>query len=401
MFYETLKLAIQAIIRNALRSFLTLLGIVIGVSAVIAMVTIGNGTTAKVEADMAKLGSNLLFVRPGQFGPGRSSAQAKSFDAHDIAELRNQLKGAKAVAPVSRETATVIFGSENRSVPIAGTDNDYFITQDLELQEGRRFLEGEIRSGRAICLIGETTREELFGSLSPVGQRIRINKVSCEIIGLLEEKGESSMGVDQDDIVLMPLRTYQRRIAGNTDIGTIYVSAKDGIDTAKVQADIERLLRERRKVGPREDDDFAVADMKQIASTQTQTTNILTMLLGAVAGVSLLVGGIGIMNIMLVSVTERTREIGIRLAIGAQENQVLMQFLVEAVVLSLIGGILGVLLGLGLAGVASRAMDIPFMLDPNIIVLAFGFSVVVGVVFGYFPARQAARMNPIEALRHE
>jgi ABC-type antimicrobial peptide transport system permease subunit len=401
MFFETLKLAVQAIRRNALRSFLTLLGIVIGVGAVIAMVTIGNGTTAKVEADMAKLGSNLLFVRPGQFGPGRSSATARPFNARDLVALRSQLRGVKAVAPVARGSATVVYGSENRTVPITGTDNAYFITQDLGLREGRMFLDGELRSGRAACLVGETVREELFGAVSPVGRNIRVGNVSCEVIGLLEEKGQSSFGTDQDDIVLMPLRTYHRRIAGNSDIGILYVSANDNVRTSKVQADIERLLRERRNITPGKEDDFGVADMKQIAATQTATTTILTILLGAVAGVSLLVGGIGIMNIMLVSVTERTREIGIRLAIGAQESQVLMQFLVEAVVLSLIGGVIGVALGLGLAAVASSAMKIPFILDPTIVLVAFGFSALVGIVFGYFPARRAARMNPIEALRHE
>lgn len=401
MFGETLKLAIQAIRRNALRSFLTLLGIVIGVGAVIAMVTIGNGTTAKVEADMAKLGSNLLFIRPGQFGPGRSSATAKPFNSRDVAAFRSQLNGIKAVAPVARGSATVVFGSENRSVPITGTDNSYFVTQDLGLQEGRQFLEGELRSGRAVCLIGETVRNELFGSTSPISRNIRVSNVSCEVIGLLEEKGQSSFGTDQDDIILMPLRTYQRRVAGNSDIGLLYVSADDNAETAKIQADIERLLRERRNISPGEDDNFGVADMKQIAATQTATTTILTVLLGAVAGVSLLVGGIGIMNIMLVSVTERTREIGIRLAIGAQESQVLLQFLVEAVVLSLIGGVLGVALGLGLAALVSTGMNIPFILDPVIVLVAFGFSALVGIVFGYFPARRAARMNPIEALRHE
>jgi ABC-type antimicrobial peptide transport system permease subunit len=401
MLYETLKLAIQAIRRNALRSFLTLLGIVIGVAAVIAMVTIGNGTTAKVAADMAKLGSNLLFIRPGQFGPGRSSATAKPFNARDVAALRDQLLGVKAVAPVARGSATIVYGSENRNVQVVGTDNAYFVTQDLTLKQGRQFLEGELRSGRAACLIGETVREELFGSTSPLGQKVRVNKVSCEIIGLLEEKGESSFGTDQDDIVLMPLRTYHRRIAGNTDVGLLFVSADDDARTSKVQADVERLLRERRNIPPGKEDDFGVADMKQIAATQTATTTVLTILLGAVAGVSLLVGGIGIMNIMLVSVTERTREIGIRLAIGAEENQVLMQFLVEAVVLSLIGGSIGVVLGLALAGLASTAMNIPFILDPTIVFIAFGFSALVGIVFGYFPARRAARMNPIEALRHE
>jgi len=401
MFYETLKLAVQAIRRNALRSFLTLLGIVIGVSAVIAMVTIGNGTTAKVAAEMAKLGSNVLFVRPGQFGPGRSSATAKPFNTRDIAELRSQLHGVRAVAPMAQQSVTVVYGSESRNVGTIGTDGSYVVTQDWGLTAGRNFLDGEVRSGRAVCIIGETVHEKLFGSTQAIGKRLRVNNVSCEVIGLLEEKGESGFGTDRDDVVLIPLRTYHRRIAGNTDINTINVSALDGVDTSKVQADIERLLRERRGITEGEEDDFRVADMKQIAETQTATTSILTMLLGAVAGVSLLVGGIGIMNIMLVSVTERTREIGIRLAIGAQESQVLMQFLVEAVVLSLFGGAVGVILGLGLAAAASTGMSIPFVLDPSIVLISFGFSGLIGVVFGYFPARRAAQLNPIEALRHE
>ena len=401
MFYETLKLAVQAIRRNALRSFLTLLGIVIGVSAVIAMVTIGNGTTEKVKEEMAKLGTNVLFIRPGQWGPGRSSATAKPFNARDIAELRSQLNGVKAVAPMGQQSVTVIYGSESRSVGTIGTDTDYIVTQDWGLTAGRNFLDSETRSGRAVCIIGETVHDKLFGSTDPIGRRIRVNNVSCEVIGLLEPKGESGFGTDRDDVILMPLRTYQRRIAGNTDINTINVSAMDGVDTSKVQADIERLLRERRGITSGEEDDFRVADMKQIADTQTATTSILTALLGAVAGVSLLVGGIGIMNIMLVSVTERTREIGIRLAIGAQESQVLMQFLVEAVVLSLFGGMIGVLLGLALAGAASAGMSIPFVLDPSIVVIAFAFSALIGIVFGYFPARRAAQLNPIDALRHE
>jgi ABC-type antimicrobial peptide transport system permease subunit len=365
------------------------------------MVTIGNGTTEKVKIEMAKLGSNVLFIRPGQWGPGRSSATAKPFDARDIAELREQLRGVKAVAPMGQQSVTVVYGSESRSVGIIGTDASYAVTQDWGLTEGRNFLDSETRSGRAICIIGETVHEKLFGSTAAIGKRIRISNVSCEVIGVLEEKGESGFGTDRDDVVLMPIRTYHRRVAGNTDINTINVSALDGVDTSKVQADIERLLRERRGITPGEEDDFRVADMKQIADTQTATTGILTALLGAVAGVSLLVGGIGIMNIMLVSVTERTREIGIRLAIGAQESQVLMQFLVEAVVLSLLGGTVGVILGLALAGAASAGMSIPFVLDPSIVVIAFAFSALIGIVFGYFPARRAAQLNPIEALRHE
>jgi putative ABC transport system permease protein len=401
MVYETVKLALQAILRNALRSFLTVLGIVIGVGAVIAMVTIGNGTTVKVAADLARLGSNLLSVRPGQFGPGRASAEAKPFNVRDLEALKAQLRGVRAVAPASQKAVTVVYGSQNRNTPVTGTENGYFITHDWRLTAGRRFLDGEIRGGRAACIIGDTVREKLFGREEPIGRNIRVNKVSCEVIGLLAAKGQSSFGTDQDDIVIVPLRMFQRRIAGNSDISTIWVSAEDGTDTAKVQADMERLLRERRGVTAGKEDDFSVRDMKQIAQTQTATATLLTGLLAAVAGVSLLVGGIGIMNIMLVSVTERTREIGIRLAIGAVEGQVLMQFLVEAVVLSGLGGLIGIALGLALAGVATRALEVPFVLDPTIVLIAFAFSAIVGVIFGYFPARRAAHLDPIEALRHE
>jgi putative ABC transport system permease protein len=401
MLYETIKLARQAILRNALRSFLTVLGIVIGVGAVIAMVTIGNGTTAKVAEDLSKLGTNLLFVRPGQFGPGRASSDAKPFNARDIEALRAQLTGVQAVAPVAQQQVVAVYGSQNRNTLLVGTDNAYFTTQGWQLQSGRRFFPGEIRGGRAACIVGDTVRRELFGSSDPIGHNLRVGSVSCEVIGVLTAKGQGSFGVDRDDVIIAPLRMFQRRIAGNSDIPRIYVSAKDGVDTAKVQADIERLLRERRGITAGKKDDFSVRDMKEIAETRTATTSVLTGLLGAVAGVSLLVGGIGIMNIMLVSVTERTREIGIRLAIGALETQVLLQFLVEAVVLSLFGGIIGIILGLGLAGVASGALKIPFVFDPTIVVIAFGFSALVGVVFGYFPARRAAHLDPIEALRHE
>jgi putative ABC transport system permease protein len=401
MLFEDVKLAFQAIRRNALRSFLTVLGIVIGVAAVIAMVTIGNGTTAKVTAEVSRLGSNLLFVRPGQFGPGRASTDAKAFNVRDLEALRTQLTGVRAIAPAAQKSFTVIYGGENRITVVTGTDLDYFITQDWTLAAGRQFLEGEIRGGRAVCILGQTVREKLFGHTEAVGQNIRVKNISCEVIGLLEARGQSSMGTDQDDVVLLPLRAFHRRLAGNTDIGTIAISARDGVDTAKVQADVERLLRERRNIGRGQEDDFSVRDMRQLAQTVAGTTAMLTGLLGAVAAVSLLVGGIGIMNIMLVSVTERTREIGIRLAIGALESQVLLQFLVEAVVLSLFGGLLGILLGLGLAWLATSGLQVPFMLDSMIVLVAFGFSALVGVVFGYFPARRAARLDPIEALRHE
>jgi len=401
MLGEAIKLALQAIRRNLLRSLLTVLGIVIGVGAVIAMVTIGNGTTAKVKSDLAKLGTNVLFANPGQFGPGRASADAKAFTAGDVDAIRSQLTGVKAVAPMAQKSVTIVYGTESRITPVLGTDNDYLITQDWPLQSGRQFFDGEIRSGRAACIIGETVRLKLFGREDPRGRSIRVGTVSCEVIGVLTPRGQSTFGTDQDDTVLLPIRAFQRRIAGNTDINRLIISARDGVETAKLQAHIELLLRERRNISAGEEDDFSVRDMKQIAEATAGTTTMLTGLLGAVAAVSLLVGGIGIMNIMLVSVTERTREIGIRLAIGALEHQVLAQFLVEAVVLSLVGGVVGVLIGLALAGLATTALEVPFIVDPKIVMLAFGFSALVGVIFGYFPARRAARLDPIEALRHE
>jgi putative ABC transport system permease protein len=305
------------------------------------------------------------------------------------------------VAPLAQKTATVIYGTENRSTTVIGTSNDYFLTQDWDLSAGRTFLDGEMRGGRAVCIIGETVRSKLFGREAPVGRSLRVGSVACEVIGVLQAKGQSSFGSDQDDVVIMPIRTLHRRLAGNTNISRIFVSAKNGGETAKVQRDIEWLLRERRKIAPGKEDDFSVHDMKQILQATAGTTAMLTGLLGAVAAVSLLVGGIGIMNIMLVSVTERTREIGIRLAIGALESQVLMQFLIEAVALSVFGGILGVILGLSLALLATMALGVPFIVSTGIVLVAFAFAALVGVVFGYFPARRAARLDPIEALRHE
>jgi putative ABC transport system permease protein len=400
MLLEAFKLAMQAIERNVLRSTLTMLGIVIGVAAVIAMVTIGNGTTAQVSNEIARLGSNLLFVAPGQFGPGRVSSEARPFTLRDVAALKADLTGAKAVAPVSQSSQTAIYGGESRLTTVVGTDNDYFISQNWDFANGRQFLEGEISSGSAVCIIGDTVYEELFGRMEGIGERIRVKNMSCEVVGILRAKG-AGMGRDQDDTVVVPIRALQRRITGNTDVNTISISAANSSQTGKLQSEIERLLRERRNLAADQEDDFTVRDMAEMAQALTGTTTLLTALLSAVAAVSLLVGGIGIMNIMLVSVTERTREIGIRLAIGALERQILKQFIVEAVVLSLVGGILGVLVGLGLAWVATTNLDVPFTIDASIIVVAFSFSAMIGVIFGYFPARRAAHLDPIEALRHE
>ncbi|MBL8572073.1 MAG: ABC transporter permease [Hyphomicrobiaceae bacterium] len=401
MLGEAIKLAMQAIRRNALRSFLTVLGVVIGVAAVIAMVTVGNGTAARVQADLAKLGKNMLFVMPGQFGPGRASASARAFSVLDVEAMATQVPNVAAVAPVVQKSVTQVFGNESRTGTVTGTETSFFQIQEWTIVEGRVFNDTEVRAANAVCVIGNTVRTKLLGSEPVLGARIRLNKISCEVIGLLGAKGQNSMGMDQDDVILMPLRTLQRRIVGTTDIGTMLVSAGDGVNTDTVQRDIERLLRERRHIQRGTDDDFSVMDMKQLAQTQAGTMALLTGLLGAVAAVSLLVGGIGIMNIMLVSVTERTREIGIRLAIGALEGQVLTQFLVEAVVLSLFGGLTGILLGLGLAYAATSGLGVPFVVSPGLVAVAFGFSALIGVVFGFFPARRAAHLNPIDALRHE
>ena len=402
MLWEAIKLASTSIRRNALRSVLTLLGIVIGVGAVIAMVTIGTGASQKVQENLAKLGSNMLIVRAGQstFGPG-SNNDARAFEERDVAALKANLSGVRGVAPSAQRNAKVVYGALNYGTTITGTTPDYFIVQDWTLREGRVFTEGEERSGTTVCVIGSTIVTELFGSIDPLGQRLRIGNFACEVIGLLDSKGQSAFGSDQDSVVLLPLRTYHRRLAGNTRISSINISVTEAADIQRVQRDAEDVLRERRRVAPGEDDNFTVRDMTQIANTMAATTSVLTGLLGAVAAVSLLVGGIGIMNIMLVSVTERTREIGIRLAIGALERQVLTQFLVESIVLALFGGIIGIAAGLGIAAAAAVIMEVPFSADPRIIALAFVVSAVIGVVFGYFPARRAARLDPIEALRRE
>ena len=402
MLWETVRLALKSIFRNALRSFLTVLGVVIGVAAVIAMVTVGQGSSDQVTADVEKLGTNILMISPGQgrMGPG-SSTSAQPFDLRDVDRIASEIPLVETAAPMGSSPATVVFGNENYRTQLSATDSRYLVATDWPLSEGRSFNAAEEKAGRAVCILGETVRSELFGSSDPLGEKLRIGSISCEVIGVLESKGASTFGQDQDDVVMLPIRTFQRRIAGNRNVSMIYVAVRDGASTDEAISDIEVLLREIRRIGGGEEDDFNVRDMKQLASMLTGINDVLTGMLSAVAAVSLLVGGIGIMNIMLVSVTERTREIGIRLAVGAQARQVLMQFLVEAVVLSLLGGVLGILLGLGLAAFASRLMSIPFAPDPAVVLLAFAFSAAVGVVFGYFPARAAARMDPIEALRHQ
>lgn len=402
MIWETVRLAIQAIFRNALRSILTVLGIVIGVAAVIAMVTVGQGSSDQVTADVEKLGTNVLMVSPGanQMGPGNASVAAP-LDLKDVDALIDQLSSVRTASPYNQTTLNAVYGAEDARTTVAGTDARYLDVVDWPVVLGRSFLPAEENSGKAVCVIGETVRQNLFGNTNPLGETLRIKSVSCDVIGLLEAKGASSFGTDQDDIVLIPIKAFQRRVTGSSDVSMIYVAAADGVSTDRTLVDIEVLMRERRRIGDGEEDDFAVRDMKQLASMLTGITSVLTGLLSAVAAVSLLVGGIGIMNIMLVSVTERTREIGIRLAVGATANQVLLQFLVEAIVLSMIGGVIGILLGLSLAALAANLMGIPFSPDTIVVATAFLFSAAVGVIFGFFPARNAARLDPIEALRHQ
>ena len=400
MLWNTLLLSLRAITRNVLRSFLTILGVVIGVAAVITMVTLGKGATRSVSDQISSMGSNLLMLRPGQrFGPGADVEP--NFKLADVEAIRAQITSIDAVAPVASLSVTAVYQARNWSTMVTGSTNDHFRAGNWEIVSGRDFTETEERSGQAVCVIGESVRANLFGAQNPVGSDIRIKQFSCEVVGLLKAKGQSAMGSDQDDTVVMPLRTVQRRLTGSQDVSRLTVSVREGasIDAAKEQ--LVLLMRERRNIAENEDDNFRVMDTRQIAETLTGTTRILTMLLGAVAAVSLLVGGIGIMNIMLVSVTERTREIGIRLAIGALEREVLLQFLIEAVVLASLGGLIGLALAAGASMTIARMMGIPYLFDPLTNILSFLFSAAIGVIFGYFPARRAAQLDPIDALRHE
>ena len=402
MFYETVRLALISVRRNVLRSFLTLLGIVIGVAAVIAMITIGSGTTEKVKTDISKLGSNLLVVRSGRPAqPGAPNSTARALEDKDVAALVHGLTGTDAISAASQKQVRVVFGTESLMVAVTGTDTGYFAARDWKVVSGREFSDSEVRNGTGVCLLGETVRQQFFGAGDPEGATVRVGKMSCRVIGLLEPKGFSGFGQDQDNVVLMPLAAYQRRGAGNRDVETIYVAADDVTPTAVVQTRMEDILRQSRHIAPDREDDFAVRDMTQVADAMASATNVMTGMLGAVAAVSLLVGGIGIMNIMLVSVTERTREIGLRLSVGARDLDVLAQFLVEAIVLSIAGGAIGIVLGLGFSYGVSRVMQWSTVVTMQSVVLSFGVAAAIGVFFGFYPARKAAALDPIEALRFE
>ncbi len=404
MILNALLIALREIRRNLTRAFLTVLGVIIGVAAVITMITLGQGTTAAVKAQISNLGSNLIMLRPGMgFGPGASSAGVPNFSQMDATLIAEQVPGVAAVAPMRAASLTTIYRHNARTTQVTGTTPVYFTISKWSIADGRLFTDADLRSGAAVCVIGNTVKRELFGTENPLGARIRIDKAAFEVVGVLAAKGQAGMG-DQDDTLILPLASLQRRLLGHTsaqDVTQISISAADGVDTNGIIADITKLMRSRRNLQPSQDNNFNVFDTRQIAETLSSSTRTMTMLLAAVAGVSLLVGGIGIMNIMLVSVTERTREIGIRLSIGATAHEVLLQFLVEAITLSCIGGLVGVAMAFGLCWTLAQVIQVPFVFNAQINAVAFLFSAAVGVIFGFAPARRAARLDPIEALRHE
>jgi putative ABC transport system permease protein len=402
MLWNTLLLALREIRRNVMRSSLTILGVVIGVAAVIIMVTLGGGASAQITAEIASLGENLLIITPGTSHKSLGvTSSAVPFNLNDAKALDQEISNLTAVSASATKSMRVVYGSNNRSTTVTGTDSAFFKVKNWPVDQGRPFSEADLFAGKPVCILGTIVRDALFGPQNPLGTSIRLGKLSCKVIGILRSKGGWITGMDQDDLLVMPLHAFQRRIAGNRDVSTIYVAVASDKAIAEVKRNIELLMRDRRHLMQNAENDFEVFDLTEIARKAESTHQILTALLGAIATVSLVVGGVGIMNIMLVSVTERTREIGIRLAIGAREKEILMQFLVEAMVLASFGGIVGMVLGLVGSAIAAHFLEIPFIPNLAIVIIAFLFSGAVGVMFGYFPAYKAARLNPIDALRHE
>ena len=402
MIINALLIAIREIRRNLMRSFLTVIGIVIGVAAVVTMVTLGRGATETVKQQISKMGNNLLILRPGQ-GWGWGGSPLFSLD--DVGAVRDQVPGIASVAPFISNNATVVYQDESRTYDVQGTTENYFNIANWKLSLGRFFTDAELAESAPVCVIGETIRKQLFGEgVDPVGSKIRVKNMTLEVIGVTAVKGQGGFGDDMDDNMMTPYTTIIHRLSGRQGgkaFNQVMISGQQGYPTAHIVADVAALMRERRKITANEEDDFNVFDSQQLAEVISSSTKVMTSLLGAVAGVSLLVGGIGIMNIMLVSVTERTREIGIRLAIGARAREVLLQFLVEAVTLSCIGGVTGIALAYGLCDTLASVVGAPFLFDPKINIIAFAFSAAIGILFGFMPARRAASLDPIDALRHE
>jgi putative ABC transport system permease protein len=405
---QTFRVAMRALLRNKLRSFLTALGIVIGVGAVIAMVAIGEGAKARVEAAFASMGSNLLVVMSGStrsggaFG-GFGSMPTLTWD--DLAAIRSEIPSVRAAAAALQASAPIASEDQNWTTNVVGTSPDYFIARNWTVQLGHNLSDSDVETGNKVVVLGTTVVKQLYGENSdPVGQVVRIKGTPFMVIGVMASKGQSPMGQDYDDAALIPQSTFQAKIRGGLQkfvAGAIFVSAHSREQAVRAQTQVANLLRERHHIAPDQEDDFSLRSLSELAAAQQEGTKTLTTLLASIAAVSLLVGGIGIMNIMLVSVTERTREIGLRMAIGARPRNILAQFLVESLVLSIAGGMAGVALGLLVARDLASRFDWPLLVRPDIILVAVGFSGAVGVVFGLYPARKASRLDPIEALRYE
>jgi putative ABC transport system permease protein len=399
------KIAIRALVRNKLRAFLTMLGIIIGVASVIAMLAIGEGSKASITEEMSGMGTNMVMIMPnmqrrGGVSLGSSSSMALKYS--DVTAIRNEAASVASVSPEVRANGQVIYGNQNTQTTVYGTSEEYLSIRKLTVNTGRIFNSQEIRSMAKVCLLGQTVVDNLFGEgVDPVGLTIRIKNLPFQIIGTLEDKGESGMGQDQDDLILAPYTTVQRRLAAIDYINGIYASAVSENRSAAAIEEIEEILRRTHKIKESEENDFRIMSQSELIETVSTVTDIMTILLGAIAGISLLVGGIGIMNIMFVSVTERTREIGLRMSIGGRSKDILRQFLVESIILSILGGIFGILFGYVIARGAGSIMDMEPLVQTQAVVLAFIVCFVIGVFFGWYPARKAANLNPIDALRYE
>ncbi len=403
MFHNAFIQAVREIRRNLMRSLLTAVGIVIGIASVIIMVNIGKGASQTITQSVEKLGSNTLYIIPGQNRGANTGSVAKPFSKKDLETLRGSVYTLKAISPVQNVSMTVVYKEQNYRTMISGVENDYLQIQNWKVVKGRDFEAREIRTGKNVCIVGQTVIKSIFTTPNAliVGEKIRLKNFSCEIIGTLDSKGANTFGMDQDDIVLVPFALFQRRISGTDTIPLMMAVVKPNIPLAEAKVQIERVLRQDRHIESIDEDDFSVRSMTALLDTVLQVTTALTLMLGAVAAISLVVGGIGIMNIMLVSVTERTREIGIRMAVGAMANDILVQFLIEAIVLSGFGGVVGIAFGVLMSVAISQGFDIVLVIDPSIVVVSLLFSTLIGIVFGIIPARKAARMNPIDALRFE
>ena len=405
-FVAILKIALRALARNKLRSGLTMLGIIIGVGAVIAMVGVGQGANSQVQSQIANMGTNLLVVLAGSANMGgvrTGSSAVKTLIVDDMTAILRECTAVKDAAPGVQTRGQVIYQNQNwaPSGGITGTSPDYFDVRSWPIKDGVSFDKSEVDRAANVAVLGTTVVSTMFGGENPIGKTIRIKNLPFKVIGVTSSKGQSSFGQDQDDIVFVPYTTVQKKLAGVTWLQTIHVQAVSGEATALAQQQIETLLRERHRMRSDEDNDFNVRNLADVAQLAEESGRVMTLLLGSIASVSLIVGGIGIMNIMLVSVTERTREIGIRMAIGATESDVQRQFLIEAVVLSLMGGILGIIMGVTSSSIISKVLRWPTQISPVAIVVAVFFSIGVGIFFGFYPARKAARLDPIEALRYE